>query len=122
MKVTKTFLNKFIKWTSSRYNVAKKSDIINEIYNGLKQGYITQLMWKPKNLNFEYIPTTPLKGQERIYKVIYQRIYSCGSYCPCSSMASGGDYIVNFKEKTIVEGFVNDKGDMTKIIGKITIC
>lgn len=119
MKLTKTFLNKFIKWTTSRYNEFKKQDVVDEIYTGLKEGCIKVLMWKPHTINFDYIEMSSLNGKPRIYRLIYKRIYGCGSYCPCSSMGSGYDYIVDFKEKSIIKGLVGDDGKIIKIIEKI---
>jgi len=119
IRLTKSYLNKFIKWSTSRYNICKKIDVINEILEGSKQGYLLQLMWKPEIIDFEYKEVEPLDNKERIYRVIRKKIYSSGSYCPCSSMTGYGDYLIDFDHKYIIKGIIDDYGKIIKEVERI---
>lgn len=39
-RLTKSAISKIINWSTSRYNVMKKPDVVNEIYNGMIEGGI----------------------------------------------------------------------------------
>jgi len=91
MKLTKTFLNKFIKWTTSRYNEYHKSEVINIILNG----FINNRQGK--------------------------RVFRAGSYCPCSSMTGLYDYLIDFDNKEIIKGYIDDRGILVKEIERIKV-
>jgi hypothetical protein len=91
MKLTKTFLNKFIIWSNSRYNEYKKFQVINFILNGFKEGRTGK------------------------------HYFSCGSYCPCSSMTGVADYLVDFDNREIVKGYINDNKIIVKEVGRIKV-
>jgi hypothetical protein len=95
MKLTKTFINKFIIWTSSRYNERKKPSVIKEIMEGMNNNGI--ISYKRNEANTDWIEYKETK-----------RIYHSGSYCPCSSMSGGYDYVVDFITKQIIKCYVDD--------------
>ena len=82
-KLTKSALNKFIKWTTSRYNE----------------------MSKPQAVQFAY---DLLSGDRNDYETC---LIECGSYTPSSDMACGGRYFINVQEKSIasVRAYWNTK-------------
>jgi len=73
MKLTKTALNKFIKWTTSRYNGLSKKEAVQLAYD-------------------------LLSGARTDYETI---VIECGSYTPSSTMAHGWSYFINVQEKSI---------------------
>jgi len=73
MKLTKTALNKFIKWTTSRYNELSKKEAVRLAYD-------------------------LLSGIRTDYEAI---VISCGSYTPSSAMTHGRSYLINVQEKSI---------------------
>jgi hypothetical protein len=91
MKLTKSFLNKFIKWTSSRYNEYKKLEAINIILAGFKEGRTGKL------------------------------IYHARSYCPCSNMAGLYDYLIDFDNKEIVKCYLGDNVIIKNEIERIKV-
>jgi hypothetical protein len=101
-KLTKSFLNKTIKWSTSRYNVMKKPDVINEIVKGMNNGglWITDFK-ETYQYKYQTRDITPLKGMERIEYLKTEWEYSSGSYCECSSMTTTGTYFVNFADKSL---------------------
>jgi hypothetical protein len=91
MKLTKSFLNKFIKWSGSRYNQYKKVVVIKIILEGF--------------------------SQNRTGK----QLFSSGSYCPCSSMTGLYDYLVDFDNKEIIKGYIDDNGIIKTEIERIKV-
>jgi hypothetical protein len=70
MKLTKAALNRFIKWSSSRYNELSKAQAVKFAYDllsGHRTDYTTAML-------------------------------ECGSYTPSSAMTHGGSYYVNVPE------------------------
>ena len=80
IKLNKTNLNKIIKMSSSRYNTHSKKDNVEFILKCMKQGFYYD-------------------G----YTNIEEMFFTSGSYCECSAMTRSGEYIVNFKNKTIID-------------------
>jgi len=127
MKLTKTNLSKIIIWTSSRYNPVKKSRVIADAFEILKNGGIWHLDWKEreeeyKNNGYKTREISPEKAKEleanggrgpwhdRIEYLTEVMVFKCGSYCEGSIM-SGTDYRVNGKTKTIEVGIINTEGN-----------
>jgi hypothetical protein len=59
MKLTKTFINKFIIWTSSRYNERKKPSVIKEIMEGMNNNGI--ISYKRNEANTDWIEYKAMK-------------------------------------------------------------
>lgn len=91
VKLTKTFLNKFIKWSTSRYNEYRKIDVIKIIFKGFTEGKT---------------------GKE---------IYGSGSYCQCSAMTGLYDYLVDYDNKVIIKGYIDNNGVIQKEIERVEI-
>ena len=81
IKLTKNNLNKIIKWSPSRYNNFKKSEVVDLIIKGMNEG--------------------KLNDQEEYF-------FHSGSYCECSSMSRQAEYVVNFRNKTIVDCWTDE--------------
>ena len=73
MKLTKSALNKFIIWTSSRYNEQTKAQAVQFAYD-------------------------LLSGKRTDYETF---MLECGSFTPSSAMQHGGSYFVNVPEQYI---------------------
>lgn len=73
-KLSKSFLNKFIKWSSSRYNEYKKAEVVDAAY---------------KILSGEWEDSV--------------QVYHSGSFCQCSTMTETGTYLVHGPEKYIAK-------------------
>jgi hypothetical protein len=109
IKLTKKAISSIISWSSSRYNVMKKKEVVAEILEAMLEGGLWRLQWK------EYAPqghklrdVAPLNGKERVEYLVTKMVYSSGSYCECrgkSSLAGYGDYNVDFEAKTIMDEF-----------------
>lgn len=102
-KLTKSFLNKTIKWSTSRYNVWKKGEVVNTIITGMKDGGVWCKHWK-EGYCLQWQITReiePLNGKERIEYLQTEFEFKSGSYCECSSMTRTGTYHVNFTDKTL---------------------
>jgi hypothetical protein len=108
MKLTKTFLNRFIIWTSSRYNECKKSTVVRDILEGMKNGGL--ISHKRNEDNTDWIE----------YKITKQ-IYHSGSYCPCSSMSGRYDYIVDFISREIIKCYVDDHQNIKQEFERVKI-
>ena len=96
IKLNKSNLNKIIKWSTSRYNNFKKSDVIELIIKGMNEGI--------------------LNGRE-------EYLFHSGSYCECSSMSRFSEFAVDFKTKTIIECWTDEIPEepgyeISKIINK----
>lgn len=72
MKISKSKIAKFIKWSTSRYNEYSKADVVKVAFEMLTG-----------------------KRQDETWTV------SCGSFTPSSDMTMSGQYHVNGKEKYI---------------------
>jgi len=118
--LTKTVLSKFIKGTSSRYNVSKKIDVVNKAYEKLKNGgiwerireeswnemtYLHHFKMKPSGIGFKHFHQDPMIEYFDDSNVVF----SFGTYCEGSVMA-GTDYFVNVKEKYIARGVQQTNG------------
>src|SRR5574343_466735 len=99
-KMTKSWLNKIISWSSSRYESWKKKDVVEEILKGLKQGYTTRNKWN---------------GEILITVKEYQDYFHSGSYCECSSMTRKGTYYVQYDQRVIIDCDDTDSGEITKV-------
>ena len=84
IKLNKSNLNKIIKWSTSRWNNFKKSDVVELIIKGMNEG--------------------KLNGQT-------EYLFHSGSYCECSSMSRFSEYVVNFENKTIIECWTEELDD-----------
>lgn len=104
-KISKITISKFLKWTTSRYNPLKKSIVVDEVYEILKNGGIWRLNWKEhENLkNKKWREIESLGGKERVEIFEERRIYHAGSYCEGSIM-SGTDYLVDGHLKCLLRG------------------
>jgi hypothetical protein len=101
--LTKSTLNKIIKYSSSMYNAWKKGEVVNTIITGMKEGGVWYPHWK-SNYSLQWQITrdiAPLKGMDRIEYLQTEFKFSSGSYCECSSMTRTGTYHVNFTDKTL---------------------
>jgi hypothetical protein len=102
-RLTKSAISKIVNWSTSRYNTAKKSEIVKEIYDGMLNGGIWRIGWKEGySLKWKTRDIEPLMGDPRIEYLVTEIEYSSGSYCECSSMSRTGTYQVNFENKTII--------------------
>lgn len=80
IKLNKSNLNKIIKMSSSRYNTHSKKSNVEFILKCMNQGFYKM-------------------GDD----IVEEMFFTSGSYCECSAMTRSGEYIVNFKNKTIID-------------------
>ena len=73
MRLTKSALNRFIVWTSSKYNELSKAQAVKFAFD-------------------------LLSGKRKDYQTF---MLECGSYTPSSAMTHGGSYFVNVPERSI---------------------
>lgn len=99
-KITKSWLNKIISWSSSRYESWKKGEVVDHILTGLKQGYSIRKTWK---------------DGEVVDIHDYSDYFHSGSYCECSSMTRKGTYYVYYDQRVILDCDDKDSGEITKV-------
>jgi len=100
VKLTKTFLNKAIKWSSSRYEPWKKKDVVEHIYKAMS------------NEGAEVIS----EGWHE--KIITQKpndLFHSGSYCQSGSLTRHGTYYVDYEKKVLLDIQDNHSGEIVKI-------
>jgi len=109
MKLTKSSLNKYIKWTTSRYNSLRKVDVVKEAYEILKNGGVWNLSWKdPESLEGKtWRGVESLGGKERVEILRETSVYHAGTFCE-GSLMSGSHYYVDGKKKTLSIGWCDD--------------
>lgn len=96
VNLTRAFLGNVIKWSSSRYEVTKKKDVIDTIYKGMNQGYV-----------------------KRDNRIILQEKWFSGSYCQCSSMTRKGEYLADYSNRLLVECHFSGHDDEIKEVFSI---
>ena len=118
VKLTKTNINEYIKWSTSRYNEYKKKQVVDWSH-AILSGDRWQILWKDSADDEGYLrsvtgatgdieirdtnPIPGLSGRERVEVKIKREVFSTGTYTPSSSM-TGGDYLVNGEEGYIAIG------------------
>lgn len=50
-RISKSYINKIVQWTTSRYNILKKPQVVNRIYDGMKEGGLWEVTWYDKYYN-----------------------------------------------------------------------
>lgn len=100
-RLSKSFLNKIIKWSSSRYETWKKHEVVEHILFGMKNGGHTKKHYDDKMNIIEKTFTTDY--------------FHSGSYCECSSMTRKGTYYVDYSKKVLIDCDDADSNEITKI-------
>lgn len=100
-RLSRSFLNKIIKWSSSRYESWKKHEVIEWIYTAMQNGGYQQRRFNDKNEIEEVKLTTDY--------------FHSGSYCECSSMTRKGTYYVDYSKKVLIDCDDADSNEITKV-------
>jgi hypothetical protein len=98
-RLTKTALNEIIRWSNSRYETFKKFEVVNEIYQGLKDG---------KRISND--------GKE----ILREKWYS-GAYCQGSNMNRKGEYFVDYKEGILADCDFEGANDEIKKVNAVYV-
>lgn len=95
VKLSKSFLNKVIKWSSSRHELWKKHEVIDCILKGIQSGDV--------------------KGKTSSY-------FHSGTYCECSNMSRKGTYYVDYPKRVLLDIDDNDSGFITNVYAAYKCC
>lgn len=100
IRLTKTALNKMIKWSSSRYESWKKKEVVNHILKSMNDGhsYCSEYV----NGEWKKVPT-------------YNDYFHSGSYCESGSLTRHGTYYIDYKARVLIDCSDNHSGEITKV-------
>ena len=100
-RLTKSFLNKIIKWSSSRYETWKKREVVERIFDAMQDGGYIQRHFNDKQEIEETKHTTDY--------------FHSGSYCECSSMTRKGTYYIDYSKKILIDCDDAHTNEITKV-------
>lgn len=100
-RLSKTFLNKVIAWSSSRYESWKKKEVVDHIFIAMIENGFKQKRYNNENQIEEVTITNDY--------------FHSGSYCECSNMTRKGTYYLDYSKRILLDIDDKDSGEITKV-------
>ena len=106
VRLTKSALNRFILWTTSRYNEMKKPEVVKEILGAMKQGELRIPIWQAEIQDYRH-------------EVYTRKVYKPGTFCSCSAMTHQFDFVALFDQRIIIKCTVDEYGQIKQEFERI---